>query len=186
VKLAPHTFLVERHPTINALQRKGFPSDARAHKVTSLVQEPLMTSASPGDTVSIHFTAFLSDGTEIDTTAGSPPHTFVVGSGAVLPGLDEAVQGMKQGSSKIALLKPVDAFGERLEELVRPAPLSLFGDGLEIVPGKRIGANTPDGEVIEMNVIAVEGDQVILDANHPFAGLEITFRIEMVSIKKRR
>lgn len=145
-----------------------------------------MISASPGDTVSIHFTAFLSDSTEIDTTTGSKPHTFVVGSGAVLPGLDEAVQGMTEGSSKIALLKPADAFGERLEELIRPAPLSLFDDDLEIVPGKRIGANTPDGEVIEMNVVAVEGDQVILDANHPFAGLEITFRIELISIAKKR
>ena len=132
-----------------------------------------------GDSVTIHFIALLDDGTQIETTMGSEPLTFVVGSG-----LDEEVRGMKAGDNRIAVLKPDDAFGHKREDLIVRAPVATFPDDIDLTPGKRIGAKTPDGETIEMNVLAIEGDQAVLDANHPFAGLDITFRIDMISVKK--
>ncbi len=136
-----------------------------------------------GDSVTIHFIALLDDGTQIETTIGSEPLTFVVGSGAVVAGLDEEVRGMKAGDNRIAVLKPDDAFGQKREDLIVRTPVATFPDDIDLTPGKRIGAKTPDGELIEMNVLAIEGDQAVLDANHPFAGLDITFRIDMISVK---
>lgn len=137
-----------------------------------------------GDEVTIHFTALLDDGTQIETTTGSEPLTFVVGSGAVVAGLDEEVRGMRPGDNRIAVLKPGDAFGSKRDDLIIRQSISAFPKNIDLTPGKRIGAKTPDGDLIEMNVVAIEGDQAVLDANHPFAGLDITFRIEMISVKK--
>lgn len=141
-----------------------------------------------GDKVVIHFTALLDDGTEIETSVGSQPLSFVVGSGAVVPGLDEEVRGLKAGDKRVAVLKPADAFGSRRDDLIMKVPASSLPGDLDLTPGKRIGAKTPEGETIEMNVLALEGEgegeQVVLDANHPFAGLDITFRIEIISVKK--
>lgn len=137
-----------------------------------------------GDTVAIHFAALLDDGTEIESSVGSEPLRFVIGSGAVVPGLDEEVRGMKVGDKRIAVLKPQDAFGARRDDLIMKVPTSSLPDDLDLTPGKRIGAKTPEGETLEMNVLAIEGASVVLDANHPFAGLDITFRIELLSVKK--
>lgn len=137
-----------------------------------------------GSRITIHFAALLDDGTEIESTAGAKPLDFVVGSGSVVPGLDEEVRGMKAGDKRIAVLKPEDAFGPRLNDLIKTVPVSSLPEDLDLTPGKRIGARTKDGELIEMDVLAVDGDNVTLDANHPFAGLDITFRIEVISVKK--
>lgn len=137
-----------------------------------------------GDSITIHFTALLDDGTEIETTRGAEPLTFVVGSGAVVAGLDEEVRGMKPGDNRVAVLKPEDAFGHKRDDLIVKAPISTFPKNIDVSPGKRIGAKTPDGELIEMNVVAIEGEEAVLDANHPFAGLDITFRIEIISVKR--
>jgi peptidylprolyl isomerase len=140
--------------------------------------------AALGDRITIHFAALLDDGTQIESTKGARPLDFVVGSGTVLPGLDEEVRGMKAGDKRVAVLKPEDAFGPRLEDLIKTVPISSLPEDLDLTPGKRIGARTKEDELIEMDVLAIEGDNVTLDANHPFAGLDITFRIEVISVKK--
>jgi len=144
-----------------------------------------MTRAKVGDQVTIHFSAFLDDGTELESTEAKEPFQFVLGAGDVIAGLDGAVVGMSVGDKKISTLKPAEAFGERSAELIRPTAKSQFGDDMDLTPGARVGAKTPEGEIIELTVLSVEGDQVMLDANHPLAGLDVTYRIELIKVNSR-
>lgn len=141
-----------------------------------------MSKAKATDTVTIHFSAHLDDGTELENTLSKEPFSFQLGTGAVVPGLEAAVLGMATGERKIASLKPAEAFGERRDDLIQSAARTLFGEDMELAVGARVGAETPDGETIELTILSLTEDEVVLDANHPLAGMDVTYRIELLSI----
>jgi len=141
-----------------------------------------MTQAQSGDTVRIHYTGTLDDGTQFDSSAGRDPLEFALGSGQVIPGFDSAVDGMAVGESKSVTIDPEQAYGQRHEQLVQQVPMSAFPDDMELAVGMQLQSQSPDGQVMNLLVTEVEDNAVTVDANHPLAGQALTFSIELVEI----
>ena len=136
-----------------------------------------------GDTVLVHYTGRLIDETVFDSSEGREPLEFVVGSGQVIAGFDEAMVGMTVGQSKVVHI-PVDkAYGERNEEMVITAPLEHVPPDLEPELGMRLEMGGANGELIRVVVTEITDSHLTLDANPPLAGMELTFAIELVEIK---
>ena len=142
-----------------------------------------MSQAKPGDTVSIHYTGTLDDGTQFDSSQGREPLEFEVGSGQVIPGFDKAVEGMTVGDNKSVRIEADDAYGQRHEQLVQEVDRSMLPDNLEPEAGMTLQSNSPDGQVMQFVVTGVTDDTVTVDANHPLAGQALTFAIELVGIR---
>ena len=141
-----------------------------------------MTQAKSGDTVKIHYTGTLDDGTEFDSSAGRDPLEFELGSGQVIPGFDNAVEGMAVGDKKSVRIEAADAYGERHEQLIQQVPKSALPEELEPVEGMALQSETPDGQTMMFMVTAVSEEEITVDANHPLAGQALSFDIELVSI----
>lgn len=132
--------------------------------------------ARDGDTVQVHYTGTLDDGTEFDSSRGGSPLTFVVGSGQVIPGFDEAVRGLAVGESRTVRIEPGDAYGEYDPDLVLEFPASDAPAGLAV--GDRVQFN--NGAV--GTVLELDDETIRIDANHELAGKALTFDIELVAI----
>lgn len=141
-----------------------------------------MNQAKPGDKVKVHYTGTLEDGTRFDSSEGREPLEFTVGEGNVIPGVDEAVVGMSPGDQKTVTVPPQQAYGPRREDAVRDFPRSSIPEHIDLREGLQLQAQTPDGQPIVLTVIAVKDDSVTLDANHPLAGKDLVFDLEMVEI----
>lgn len=141
-----------------------------------------MTQAKSGDTVRIHYTGTLDDGTQFDSSAGRDPLEFALGGGQVIPGFDKAVDGMAVGDSKTVTIPPEDAYGERHDQLVQQVPKSALPDDMEPAVGMHLQSQSPDGQVMNLVVVEVEEETLTLDANHPLSGQALTFAIELVEI----
>ena len=141
-----------------------------------------MSQAKSGDTVKIHYTGTLDDGTQFDTSSGRDPLEFQLGGGQVIPGFDTAVTGMSVGENKSVRIEPDEAYGPRHEQLVQQVPRSALPDDLEPQVGMGLQSQSPDGQVMMLTVTAVEDEDITVDANHPLAGQALNFDIELVSI----
>ena len=141
-----------------------------------------MSQAKAGDTVKIHYTGTLTDGTEFDSSAGRDPLEFALGSGQVIPGFDQAVDGMTVGDKKSVTIAPEDAYGERHDQLVQDVPLSVLPEEIKPEVGMQLQSQAPDGQVVPLLVTAVGDDSITVDGNHPLAGQELNFEIELVAI----
>lgn len=141
-----------------------------------------MTQAKAGDTVKIHYTGTLDDGSEFDSSAGREPLEFTLGSGQVIPGFDDAVLGMSVGESKSVSIPSTEAYGERREELVQQVPKSALPEDLEPVEGMALQARGDDGQVFDLTVTEVGDDAITVDGNHQLAGETLNFAIELVAI----
>jgi len=141
-----------------------------------------MSEAKPGDKVQIHYTGKLDDGTTFDSSTGRDPLEFEVGSGQVITGFDKAVQGMAEGENKSVKIAPAEAYGERHEQLVQEVPKSALPDEIDPQVGMALQSRSPDGQVTQLTVTGVSDDSITVDANHPLAGRELNFDIELVKI----
>ncbi len=141
-----------------------------------------MSTAAEGNTVKIHYTGTLDDGTQFDSSAGAEPLEFALGRGQVIPGFDNAVSGMAVGEKKTVDILPEDAYGERHEEMVQEVPREALGDDMEPEVGMPLQAQGPDGQVFDLVIIEVAEETVRVDGNHPLAGRTLTFDIELVEI----
>ncbi len=141
-----------------------------------------MSNAKSGDTVKIHYTGTLDDGSQFDSSAGRDPLEFEVGSGQVIPGFDKAVEGMAVGDSKNVRIEPDEAYGPRHEQLVQEVDRSLLPDDLDPREGMTLQSNSPDGQTMQFMVTAVAEETITVDANHPLAGQALSFDIELVEI----
>ena len=141
-----------------------------------------MTQAKSGDTVRIHYTGTLDDGTQFDSSAGRDPLEFALGGGQVIPGFDKAVDGMTVGDSKTVTIPPEDAYGQRHDQLVQQVPRTALPEDMEPAVGMHLQSQSPDGQVMNLVVAEVGEESVMLDANHPLAGQALTFSIELVEI----
>lgn len=151
--------------------------------VLKLQRKPThMSEAKSGDTVRIHYTGTLGDGLTFDSSAGRDPLEFTLGSGQVVPGFDKAVDGMSVGEEKTVAIPPEDAYGARAAEHLQTFPRDKFPDDVPLEIGTRLQLATPSGQPITVSISEVSEDTVILDANHPLAGKELTFKIELVEI----
>lgn len=141
-----------------------------------------MSQAKTGDTVHVHYTGKLDDGTEFDTSAGREPLEFAVGGGQVIPGFDKAVEGMIAGDTKSVRIPSEEAYGSRHDQLVQEVPRSALPDEIEPAVGMRLQTPGPEGEAIQLVVTAVSPDSITVDGNHPLAGEALNFDIELVKI----
>ncbi|MGB3209206.1 MAG: peptidylprolyl isomerase [Desulforhopalus sp.] len=139
-----------------------------------------MTEAKKGDNVKVHYTGKLADGTVFDSSEGSEPLEFAVGSGQVIQGFDEAVVGMKVGESKVVHIPVEKAYGERNDEMVIQAPVEQVPPDLNPELGMRLEMGGANGEILRVVVAEITDTHITLDANPPLAGKELTFDIELV------
>jgi len=141
-----------------------------------------MTQARTGDTVQIHYNGSLSDGTPFDSSAGRDPIEFAVGAGQVIPGFDKAVEGMAVGESKTVRIPPEDAYGPHLDQLVQEVPNTALPDDLTPEVGMQLQGTSGSGQTMQFVVTDVGDGTITLDGNHPLAGRELDFEIELVAI----
>lgn len=141
-----------------------------------------MTKVREGDTISLHYTGSLDDGTVFDSSEGGQPLSFTVGSGEVIPGFDEGVRGMEVGEEKQITIPSDNAYGDYHEELVKVVPREAFPPDITPEVGLSFELELPSGQSMPMRIIDVEGDEVTLDANHLLAGETLHFRVRLVSI----
>ncbi len=132
-----------------------------------------------GDTVTAHYTGKFDDGTVFDSSEGREPLSFVVGSGKVIKGFDDAVIGMSVGESKTFTVLAKDAYGERDPTYVQKIERSRLPADQEPKVGMLLGVRIPEGPEMQVEIIAVDDKEVTLDFNHPLAGKNLTFTITL-------
>jgi FKBP-type peptidyl-prolyl cis-trans isomerase 2 len=141
-----------------------------------------MTQARDGDTVRVHYTGRLEDGTVFDSSKGREPLEFTIGSGVLIPGFERTVLGMAPGETRAATLPPHDAYGERDEENVVVLERTELPEGMAPGVGDMLEVHGDDGSKLPVIVTETTASSVTLDANHPLAGKTLRFEIELVGI----
>ena len=135
-----------------------------------------------GDTVFVHYTGTLDDGTEFDSSEGREPLEFVMGEGMILPGFEEAVSGRKAGDKVQVTLEPKDAYGERNNEMMIVVPRDEVPDHIDPEEGMLLQITLEDGD-LDVMISRVTDQEVELDGNHPLAGKRLHFAIEVIEVK---
>lgn len=152
------------------------------HYPSTMEKEKDMVPAKDGDTVRIHYTGKLQDGTVFDSSAGREPLSFTIGSGQVIPGFEEAVIGMAENETKNVTI-PVDrAYGPRNEELLINVPRNQVPPDIHPEKGQRLQIQGPGNQPVLVVVTEVTDEYIVLDANPPLAGEDLIFDIELVEI----
>lgn len=142
-----------------------------------------MSEAKQGDTVRINYTGTLTNGETFDSSAGRDPLEFIVGSGQIIPGLDAAIPGMSVGDTKKVEVPCAQAYGEVNPDARQAVPRGQVPDHIPLDLGTQLQMQTPQGQVVNVTVAEVTEEEVTLDANHPLAGKDLVFDIEMVAIE---
>ena len=141
-----------------------------------------MPQAKEGDTVKVHYTGKLTDGTVFDSSRDKDPLEFQLGQGQLIPGFEQAVDGMKPGDSKTINIPADDAYGQRREELTQKVPRQQMPTDIEIEVGQRFKIGEQEGQPMIVQVSEVSESEITLDANHPLAGKDLEFDIELMEI----
>lgn len=141
-----------------------------------------MQAVKKGDTVKVHYHGTLSNGETFDTSEGREPLEFTVGTGAVIPGFDAGVLDMHPGDKKTIQIPVEEAYGARKEELVVKFPADRLPQDLKPEVGMQLQLSNEDGQTFPVTVTEVGDDTILLDANHPLAGEDLTFALELVEI----
>jgi len=132
--------------------------------------------------VSIHYKLTNDEGSILDSSEGQEPLAYLHGLGNIIPGLENALTGRAVGDKFTVTIPPEDGYGERDNEMVQSVPKSAFQGVDQIQPGMQFQAQSPEGMQL-VTVIDVDGDEVILDGNHPMAGITLTFDVEVTEIR---
>lgn len=143
-----------------------------------------MTKAKQGDTVRIHYTGTLADGTQFDSSEGRDPLEFTLGSGQIIKGLDTGVEGMEVGERHNVMIPADDAYGQRDPQSVQQVPRASIPQEVNTDPGAQLQARTPDGNTVLLTVVETTDEHVTVDANHPLAGQDLVFDVQLVEIVK--
>jgi FKBP-type peptidyl-prolyl cis-trans isomerase 2 len=141
-----------------------------------------MQQVKAGDTVKVHYHGRLMDGTTFDSSEGRTPLEFEVGSGMVIKGFDDGLLGMAVGDKKTIEIPVGDAYGEKDPQMLMDFPIDRFPPDMKPETGMRLNMTNGSGQQIPVVIIEVKDDSVILDANHPLAGEDLIFDLELVEI----
>lgn len=136
-----------------------------------------------GDRVRIRYTGRLEDGTAFDASEADEPFEFVAGSDEIIEGVSHGVVGMEAGEKKTLTLACAQAFGERDPDMEERVPLADLPE--DVGEGDRLTATTDDDEEIEVWVRAIEGDEAVVDGNHPLAGNTVIYDVEILSVNSQ-
>lgn len=140
-----------------------------------------MASAKSGDTVRVHYTGKLEDGSVFDSSDGRDPLEFTVGSGQVIPGFDQAVAGMSPGEEREIRIPAAEAYGDRKDDLVIIVERAQLPPDIEPAVGQQLQLSQ-EGRAFVVTVADVNEQNITLDANHPLAGEDLTFELQLVEI----
>ncbi|MBO0346512.1 peptidylprolyl isomerase [Roseibium sp. CAU 1637] len=141
-----------------------------------------MAEVKAGDIVHIHYKGTLNDGSIFDSSEGRDPLSFTVGSGQIIPGLDKALPGMQVGDEKTVNIPAEEAYGPVNPAAKQPVPRDQFPDNIPLEVGTQLQVQTQNGQTMPVVIDTVEDDQVVLDANHPLAGKDLTFEFSVVGV----
>ena len=133
-------------------------------------------------TVTLHYSLHLDDGTEVASSRDDEPLRLTVGDGTLIEGLERLLHGLAPGDRRTFQVAPEDAYGRPDPANVQVLPLEQFA-GMELEPGLIIGFDTPSGEELPGTVLEVSDDGVKVDFNHPLAGRDLTFEVEVVAVE---
>lgn len=139
-------------------------------------------TAESGDTVRVHYTGTLDDGTVFDSSRDGEPLEFVLGEGQVIEGFEEALLGMREGESREVELPPDKAYGERSDELVIQVDRDELPEDLDPEVGQTLAVDTGDEEEMAAWVAEVGDASITVDLNHPLAGRTLAFEVELVEL----
>jgi FKBP-type peptidyl-prolyl cis-trans isomerase SlyD len=132
--------------------------------------------------VTFHYTLTNDAGETLDSSRGNEPLAYLHGMGQIVPGLENAMTGLKAGDQRKVTVPPAEGYGERVEDMVQKAPISMFDGHMEPAVGLQFQADSTMGPVL-VTVIAIDGDTVTLDGNHALAGQTLHFDVEVVGVR---
>lgn len=135
-----------------------------------------------GDKIKVHYHGKLSNGETFDSSEGREPLEFEVGSGMVIPGFDEGVTGMTVGEKKTISIPFAEAYGPQNPDMLVEMPKDRFPPEMEIEVGMPLVMSDQNGQQFQVTVTEVKEESIMLDANHPLAGKDLTFDLELVEI----
>ena len=141
-----------------------------------------MAQASAGQKVHIHYTGRFPGGEVFDSSADRDPLAFELGAGQVIAGMEKAVTGMAVGDKQTVTIPPEEGYGDRDERLVQQVPNDALQGEVEPQVGMQLQSQAPNGQVMQLVITEVADETFTVDANHPLAGRELEFDIELVSI----
>jgi FKBP-type peptidyl-prolyl cis-trans isomerase 2 len=141
-----------------------------------------MSHVNKGDKVNVHYHGRLTDGTTFDSSEGREPLSFTAGEGQVIKGFDDAVMAMKQGDKITVTIPVAEAYGPRNDDMVMDYPVSEFPADMKPEVGMELQMGDNQGNVFPVVIVDIKDEMVTLDANHPLAGQDLTFDLELVSI----
>ena len=133
--------------------------------------------------VTMHYTLTDDSGEVLDSSSGREPLAYLHGHGNIIPGLEQALEGQESGFQSKVTIAAADAYGERNDEAVVEADRDSFPEEMNPEPGMQVYAEGPEGP-IPFTIVAVDGDKVKLDANHPLAGKTLHFEVEITEIRQ--
>jgi FKBP-type peptidyl-prolyl cis-trans isomerase SlyD len=137
----------------------------------------------PDTVVSIHYTLTNDEGTVLDSSRERSPLVYLHGHGNLIPGLESRLVGATAGDKQQVRVPAVEAYGERSDEFIAEATRSQFPPEADLREGAQFQANTPGG-VRVFTILKIDGEKVTLDGNHPLAGLDLNFDVEVVEIRE--
>lgn len=141
-----------------------------------------VAKAKEGDTVQVHYTGKLKDGTVFDTSQDREPLRFTIGEQRVIPGFEQAVVGMEPGDTKTEELSPEDAYGQHRKDMVMELDRDQLPDNLEPKVGQQLQLRMQNGQEVPVVITELSDESVTIDANHPLAGKDLVFEIELIDI----
>lgn len=141
-----------------------------------------MTQAKSGDTVKVHYTGTLNNGQVFDSSKSREPLQFTLGTGMVIPGFEAAVTGLSPGETVTSTIPNAEAYGPYQKEMVAEIEKQNIPADFELEVGQRLEMQVPSGEAMSVTITDIKGDMVTLDGNHPLAGQDLTFELELVEI----
>ena len=140
-------------------------------------------AAQQGDTVKVHYTGRLDDGSVFDSSAGGAPLEFTIGGGQMIPGFEQGVVGMAAGEARTVIIAADQAYGIYQPQGVIEVPRSDIPASIPLEVGMQLQATGRDGRPAYMTVLELSDDRVKLDGNHPLAGKDLTFDLQLVEIQ---
>lgn len=142
-----------------------------------------MSKVKEKDTVKVHYTGKLANGEVFDSSADREPIEFTLGEGQIIPGFEKGIIDMAVEDKKTISVPVKEAYGERREELIQEVPKEQLPPEIKPEVGMALMSRTPEGQEMRVTVAEVKDDSIMIDANHPLAGEELTFEVQLVEIK---
>ena len=142
-----------------------------------------MSQVKENDTVKVHYTGKLTDGQVFDSSEGKEPIEFTLGKGQLIPGFEKGLIDMKVNEKKTITIPKEEAYGDPREDLVQEVEKSQLPEDIKPEVGMGLVSKTPDGREMNLMVAEVKEDTIVVDGNHPLAGKDLVFDLEVVEIR---